>query len=199
MFRRRKQLTLGQRVLGFIWPQIGWRRATTYTLHRLGRMPGTAHSIAGGFACGAAMSFTPFVGIHFILSAILAWGIRVNIIASAIGTAVGNPWTFPFIWTWLYQTGTWMISTSGAATTRTPKFGEIFGNMLKAMLNFDMPYLLDTAAPVFWPMLVSSLPTGFVVWWVFYLPLKYTIKGYQARYRRNRGGGLTADNEGQGQ
>ncbi len=198
MFRRRNQPTLGHKILGFVWPEIGWRRATAYTLHRLGRMPGTAFSIAGGFACGAAMSFTPFVGLHFVLSAILAWSIRANIIAAIIGTAVGNPWTFPFIWTWLYQTGNWMIS-AGAGHVETPAFGEIFGNMLEAMLSLNVPYLLESVAPIFWPMLVSSLPTGFVVWWVFYLPLKYTIKGYQARRLRNRSGGMKAKHEGEGQ
>ena len=189
MFKRRNPITPGQKILGFFWPSIGWRRASAYNLHRLARIPGSVYSIAGGFACGAAMSFTPFVGLHFILAAILAWTIRANILASAIGTAVGNPWTFPFIWTWLYQTGTWVISTEAPEGAKNPEFTEIFGNMMEALLSMDVQYLIETTAPVFWPMLVSSLPTGFVVWWVFYLPLKYTVRGYQGRRRRRRKGG----------
>ncbi len=188
MFKRRIQKTLGDKILGFFWPAIGWRRAWAYTVHRLARLPGSAYSIAGGFACGAAMSFTPFVGLHFVLSAIMAWSIRANILASVIGTAIGNPWTFPFIWTWLDQTGTWMVSGEGLETAAKPDFSEIFGHMLQALLSWDVPYLLETATPVFWPMFVSSLPTAFVVWWVFYLPLKYTIQGYQNRRLRNRSG-----------
>ncbi len=186
MFKRRNQKPLGDKILGFLWPAIGWRRAWAYTMHRLARLPGSAYTIAGGFACGAAMSFTPFVGLHFILSGILAWFLRANIIASVIGTAVGNPWTFPFIWTWLYQTCTWMVSGGGLETAAKPDFSEIFGHMLQALLSWDVPYLLETATPVFWPMFVSGLPTAFVVWWVFYLPLKYTIQGYQDRRFRNR-------------
>ena len=132
------------------------------------------------------MSFTPFVGLHFVLSAILAWSIRANIIASVIGTAVGNPWTFPFIWTWLYQTGTWMVSGERLEGAAKPDFSEIFGHMLQALVSWDAAYILETAPPVFWPMFVSSLPTTFVVWWVFYLPLNYTIQGYQNRRFRNR-------------
>lgn len=188
MFKRRIQKTLGDKILGFLWPAIGWRRAWAYTMHRLARLPGSAYSIAGGFACGAAMSFTPFVGIHFVLAGIMAWAIRANILASAIGTAVGNPWTFPFIWTWLYQTGAWMVSGHELETQATPEFSEIFGNMLQALLSWDIPYLLETATPVFWPMFVSGLPTAFVIWWFFYLPLKYTIQGYQDRRFRKRGG-----------
>ncbi|MCH7831431.1 MAG: DUF2062 domain-containing protein [Proteobacteria bacterium] len=195
MFKRRIQKTLGDKILGFLWPAIGWRRAWAYTMLRLARLPGSAYSIAGGFACGAAMSFTPFVGLHFILSAVLAWTLRANIIASVIGTAVGNPWTFPFIWTWLYQTGTWMVSGERLETAAKPKFSEIFGHVLQALLSWDVPYLLETATPVFWPMFVSSLPTAFVVWWVFYLPLKYTIQGYQDRRFRNRSGTAAGNEE----
>ena len=181
MFRRSKQLSIGRKVLGIFWPAMGWRRSIKYTLYRLARLPGTAYSIAGGFACGAAISFTPFVGLHFVISAIVAWIIRANILASVIGTAVGNPWTFPFIWTWLYQTGTWIVTGGEPEQAGVPDFGEFFGNMLEAFLNFDGQYLLETAGPVFWPMLVSSIPTGFVVWWVFYLPLKYIVQSYQDR------------------
>ena len=186
MFKRRIQKTLGDKILGFFWPTIGWRRAWAYIMLRLARLPGSSYSIAGGFACGAAMSFTPFVGLHFVLSGILAWSIRANIIASVIGTAVGNPWTFPFIWTWLYQTGTWMVSGERLEGAAKPDFSEIFGHMLQALVSWDVAYILETAAPVFWPMFVSSLPTTFVVWWVFYLPLNYTIQGYQNRRFRNR-------------
>lgn len=185
MFRRNKQLSLGHKFIGFFWPAMGWRRSVKYLLHRLARLPGTAYSIAGGFACGAAISFTPFVGLHFIISAIVAWIIRTNILASAIGTAVGNPWTFPFIWTWLYQTGTWITTGGNPDQLAPPDFGAVFGHMMEAILGLNGQYLLETAAPIFWPMLVSSIPTGFIVWWVFYLPLKYIVQRYQERRLNN--------------
>lgn len=188
---------MGQKILGFFWPSIGWRRSVAYTMLRLARLPGSAYSLAAGFACGAAISFTPFVGLHFAISVILAWIIRANIVASVIGTAVGNPWTFPFIWTWLYQTGTWMTSASKGEAAPGPEFTEFFGHMMEAALNFDLPYLMDTVAPVFWPMLVSSVPTGFIIWWIFYLPLKYMIRGYQKRRAGNLDGG-DRNHEGQG-
>lgn len=189
MFKRRNQRTLGEKIVGFVWPSIGWRRATAYTMHRLARMPGSAYSIAAGFAFGAAVSFTPFVGLHFIMAATLAWLFRANVLASAIGTAVGNPWTFPFIWTWLYQSGAWMVSDHSPEGGEPPEFSEFFGQLMEAFLSFDMQYMAETAGPVFWPMLASSIPTGFVIWWVFYLPLKSMIQGYQKRRLRRRGGG----------
>ncbi len=184
MFKRRIPMSRGLRVLNFFWPSIGWRRTGAYTMHRLARLRGSPYAIAGGFACGAAISFTPFVGLHFIISAILAWIIRANIVASAIGTAIGNPWTFPFIWTWLYQTGAWMTAGQALGGDKVPEFSKIFGHIMEALLNLDGTYLMETAAPIFWPMLVSSIPTGFVIWWAFYLPLKYGVRHYQERRMR---------------
>ena len=130
MCKRRNPLSPAAKVQKFFWPSMGWQRAWAYTMHRLARLPGSSYSIAGGFACGAAISFTPFVGLHFIISAIVAWIIRANILASAIGTAVGNPWTFPFIWAWLYQTGTWMTAGEALSGDKVPEFSEVFGHMM---------------------------------------------------------------------
>ena len=47
MFKRRKKITLGDRILDFIWPAIGWRRAITYNMQRLARMPDTADLLRG--------------------------------------------------------------------------------------------------------------------------------------------------------
>ena len=41
--------------------------------HRIKRLPGTPQSIAAGVACGVAASFTPFIGLHFVLAALFAW------------------------------------------------------------------------------------------------------------------------------
>lgn len=181
MFQRRHKLPVGQQVLGWLWPRSGWRRASWYLFHRLGRLPGSAYSIAGGFACGAAISFTPFVGLHFLLSALLAWIIRCNILASAIGTAVGNPWTFPFIWVGVYRFGAWLGLGTGGPEAEHLDFAALFGQMLNAVVSLNLPYLVETAWPIWWPMFVGSIPIAIAVWYAFYWPLKWTISGYQRR------------------
>ena len=57
-------------ILNIIWPTIGWKRLLRYWVIRITRLPGSVYSISAGFACGAAISFTPFVGLHFILGAL---------------------------------------------------------------------------------------------------------------------------------
>lgn len=189
MFSRRKKLNFLHRLRTWVWPRGGWIRTSRYVMHRVSRMPGTSYSIAAGFACGAAISFTPFVGTHFIWSALLAWVIRGNIIAALIGTIIGNPWTFPFIWVWLYESGNWLISGHGDDAGNYPDFYSTFSQMTDALLRFDLDILFESAAPVIWPMLISSIPTAFVVWLAFFIPLKKMIDGYQHRRRKRRTGG----------
>jgi uncharacterized protein (DUF2062 family) len=109
MFRRRIQHGWHRRIRDLFWPRSGWRRSSTYVAHRIGRLPGTSYSIAAGFACGAAVSFTPLIGFHFVLAAMLALIVRGNLLASALGTVVGNPWTFPGIWLATYRLGSMVL------------------------------------------------------------------------------------------
>jgi len=178
-------MSIVQRVREFFWPTAGWHRSTRYVFHRVARIPGSAYSLAGGFACGAAISFTPFIGLHFILSAILAYIIRANIIASAIGTAVGNPWTFPFIWVGVFNVGSWILRADGVEAKEVD-FLEVLTESMQALHSLDFTYLFDTAWPVLLPMLVGCVPVGIFVWFIFYLPLRPMISKYQAARHHKR-------------
>ena len=156
----------------FIWPSGGLRRSALYVGHRIGRLPGTPHRIAAGLACGAAVSFTPFIGLHFVLAMVLSLLVRGNVIASAIGTAVGNPWTFPFIWAWTYALGRWFLGV---------------GELDAPAASFTLTEIFDRPSTVFWPMLLGSLPTALVAWFAAYIPVSATVAQYQrARRRRLR-------------
>ena len=105
MFLRRKSPGFWLRVRNVIWPKMGLSRAWRYLVHRMARLKASPHTIALGFAAGAFASFTPFVGLHFIIAGLIAFALRSSILASAIGTVVGNPLTFPFIWLATYNVG----------------------------------------------------------------------------------------------
>jgi len=184
MFKRRQKLSIFQRIRQFFWPTAGWSRSTKYVFHRVARIPGSAYSLAAGFACGAAISFTPFIGLHFVLSALLAYVMRANIIASAIGTVVGNPWTFPFIWVVIYNVGSWMTRAQGVAAKEVD-FLQVLTESMAAMHRMDFQYLIDTSGPILWPMLVGSVPAGIIVWIIFFAPLRPMIAKYQkSRHQR---------------
>ncbi len=171
MFRRRKKTPLYDRVRGFVWPHIGWRRTGTYMYHRLMRLPGSAHSVAAGFACGVALSFTPFVGFHFVLAALLAWIIGANVIASAVGTIVGNPWTFPIIWLAIYRLGSLILGWEVAETL--PE-------------GFTFTYIVDHPFAVLLPMTVGGIPLSVLAWILAYWPMRNFVAKYKRLRRRRR-------------
>lgn len=196
MFRRRVRSSLQRKIREFVWPRAGWDRSTRYVVYRLARIPGSAHAIAAGFACGAAVSFTPMVGAHALLSAALALAVRGSIVAALVGTVVGNPWTFPFIWIGTYRLGRWMVA-AGGPIEGGPDFVAFFGQMLDAMLSFDFRYLAETAWPVWWPMAVGAVPSAIAAWVGFYLLIRAPVTAYQRRRARwmDRQAGSTVQGE----
>ncbi len=155
--------------------------------HRVARLPGTPASIAAGFACGAAASFTPLVGFHFLLAALLAWVSRGNLIASAIGTVVGNPWTFPFIWVATFEIGCMM--TGGDGNGATVNFAFFFQSLWHSVVELDLRYFVSNVLPIWVPMLLGSLPLGLLAFCITYWPVKRAVAGYQrarvaARHRK---------------
>ena len=155
---------------------MGWNRVLRYWTFKLKRLQGSPYAIACGFACGAAVSFTPFIGFHFVIAAALAWMLRGNVIASAIGTAVGNPWTFPFIWAGILWIGTWIL-------------GYERGQELPAEVTFGT--IFERPETVLLPMLVGGLPVSVVVWLLIFFPIRRVVSNYQQhrvakRLRRRR-------------
>lgn len=126
-----------------LWPRRSFRRSTRYFVKRALRLQASPHAIAAGVSAGVFCSFTPFIGLHFILAIILAWLVRGNIVAAALGTAVGNPVTFPFIWGATLQLGKFILRHD-AATEVSPddlghflfelEFAKLWEPLLKPML-----------------------------------------------------------------
>lgn len=169
-FRRRKQLTNAERVRHFVWPKSGWLRALRYVWHRVWRLADSPHVVAIGFAAGAFASFTPLVGFHFIIGFIVAWILRGNLIASAFGTAVGNPLSFPFIWFSIYEVGAWVLGSNGAGD-KVDLSGGLFASSL------------DTLLPLIKPMMIGGLLLGPIAGFVSYLIVKPAVAVYQSRRR----------------
>ena len=164
MFRRRDPRPTLTRFGHFLWPRTGWRRAGAYFGHRVRRLPGSPYSIAAGFACGAAISFTPLLGAHFLLASLGAWLMGGNLIASALGTVVGNPWTFPLIWVASYRLGSWVLGANGSEALPD---------------GLTMAYIRDNPEAVFLPMMTGGLPMAIVAWFVSFWVVRRAVARYQ--------------------
>ncbi|PCI51571.1 MAG: hypothetical protein COB49_01265 [Alphaproteobacteria bacterium] len=163
----------------YIWPSAGWGRALSYMRHRLARIPGTPYAIAAGFACGAAVSFTPFLGFHFLLAALLAWIIGANIFTSAMGTMVGNPWTFPAILPATYYVGCWLLGV--------PHTDDFLGQINDTLGRYNLMEILSSPMATLGPFLQSTLLPmfiggifiGSVVWIIIFWILEKLVREYK--------------------
>lgn len=186
LFRRREKRSPGTVARELIWPSAGWRRTLIYLRHRIQRLPGTPYVIAGGLACGVAVSFTPFIGLHFILGAIMAWMTRTSIIASAIGTVAGNPWTFPFIWAAVYQIGNGILGRESVAEEIELTADLIFG-IFGDLFTFKLEALSDLWFQILAPMTIGGAILGAVSWGITFAVFYILVKDYQKLRRRRIG------------
>jgi len=185
ILKRRDTVSLWRRVRNVFWPEIGFHRAAKYMSHKVNRISGSPHAIALGFAAGAFASFTPAIGFHFILAALVAWLIGGNILASAIGTSVGNPLTFPFIWIATHNLGSFLLGQEGRhhIVLAAPDGGI---RLLFSQPGSFFNELWATLEPVFWPMCVGAIPLGLACGVVCYFVLKPVITRYKKRRARIR-------------
>ena len=189
MFQRREQLSLLRKVGQIFWPRMGWRRTLAYFWHRLQRIPGTPSSIAAGFACGTAIAMTPFYGTHIPTAGLLAWAIRGNIFAAVLGAQLANPWTAAPLWFSAYYLGAWMASID--LSDHPPNFIAMFRSLTESTLALDGAIFREKVWPIFWPMIVGSIPMTIVTGVVSYFALLPVLKTVQERRitRRTRKGG----------
>ena len=171
LFRRRKRTTHIERARLWVWPRVSWRRSTLYYIKRILRLSATPYAIAAGCAVGAFVSFTPFIGFHIVISIALAWLIRGNFIAAAIGTSVGNPLTFPLIWASTYELG--YVILSGEPAAAPPPLGRHF-----------LERSIENLSPIVKTMSVGSLPLGFLASLVVYTIVYKSVAAYQANRRK---------------
>ena len=116
-------------------------------------------SVAVGMAWGVAVSFTPLLGFHLIICYLGTWLMKGNLIAATVGTVIGNPWTFPFIFYLDYKIGT-----------------TIFLNRID-YYEFKISFFVENFENLFYPTLLGSIPLALIMWFVtFYVCRNFLVK-----------------------
>ncbi len=180
MFLRRKSPGFWPRVRNLIWPKMGLSRAWRYLMHRMARLKASPHAIALGFAAGAFASFSPFIGLHFILAGLIAFALRASILASAVGTVVGNPLTFPFIWLSTYNVGAALLGreTKGEVVLDLPAVSESAASA--GMMEFA-GRLFHRIEPVFLPMIIGGTLLGLACAAGCYFIVRLSVERFKQR------------------
>ncbi len=175
---RKRRRGLPAKVSAWLWPAGGWGRAWRYLAMRVSRIPGTPYALAAGFSWGVFASFLPVPGLHFVLAASFALATRSNVLASAIGTIIGNPWTFPFIWLGSYELGSWFgLEPEGV------HFASRWGRAFEAGLDLRFGEFLEAAQPLLLTMTVGGVVLGALAWGLFFALLAPLVSAYQRRRR----------------
>jgi hypothetical protein len=169
------------------WPRMGLRRYGTYLRKRVMRLSASPHAIAAGVASGAAVSMLPLIGLHFFLGFVLAFATRGNMIAAAIGTAWGNPITFPFFFAASYAVGDWMTGGGGISSAESEQLATTGAHLSDGLFSGG----LEAVWPTFVTMMIGGLPIAVAVYTVFYIMVRMVVTRFralrQARMAERRG------------
>lgn len=178
MFKRRTPHTPLRLIREMFWPSMGWIRALRYVRLRIIRLSDSTHKIAAGLAIGAAISFSPLIGTHFIQAGAIAYFIRANVLSSLIGTFVGNPWTFPFIWWGSIKFGAFLFGVMGLAA----------GTAIPEHMGFSAFWEIVTSHPlqIFMPWLLGGYLLAVIVWPIAYYSFFQMVKGAKLARKKAR-------------
>lgn len=169
LFKRRDKLKPHQKVRNFFAPSKGLRRGFKYIWQRISRIKATPYAIAFGVAAGSFASCTPFFGFHFIIAAVIAYAFKGNLVASALGTFVGNPLTFPIFWVINSRIGGFVLGNDVVIPLPSGKHQKHFFKGFEEMwVNLK-------------PIIIGSVPLGLVVGAIMYFIVYRTVKLYQER------------------
>jgi len=147
------------------------RRFFSYYKLKLARLPASSYAISAGFACGSMVSFTPLLGFHFVLAVVFSYLLRANYIAALIGTIVGNPISFPFIWGLIYKVGAFIVDRSD--------------NSLSPNINFEI--IIKQTYDIFVPMLVGGAVLAIPVWLLtYFITYSFVSSFKKARIKKQK-------------
>ena len=185
LFQRRSPPDWREKLRVAVWPRRYWSRSLKYLAKRVLRLTASPHAIAAGIAAGVFASFTPFMGMHFIISFIVAYVIAGNMIAAATGTFLGNPITFPFIWAATYSTGNFILK--GETNGHRPE-EALKGLTDISLWDEGLHGIVEIAAsiwePVLKPMSVGAIPLGIAAALIAYVITRWSAVAFQLSRHR---------------
>ena len=107
---------------------------------------------------------------------------RTTLRSGIIGTFVGNPLSWPFIWVSTYVMGLQIVGLEGAFD---PAAVERNVMLLWGALADPSPQLFDATAallwPLLWPMLAGSVPIGLLTAAIVYYISRNVVRGWRLR------------------
>ena len=191
MFKRRERRSIFRFFYEVIFSLKGISRAIEYVGIRLKRIPDTPHKISLGMSCGIFASFTPLFGLHFLIAGLLSYVLRANVLASLIGTFIGNPLTFPIITVFNLKLGEWILGSNEYSSGDGGKIFEGFLDFIfliyKSLFTEgsigenSVPRMNEFLYGVFIPYSLGGLILGILIAIISYFLLRPLVSTYQKK------------------
>ena len=191
MFKRRERRSIFRFFNEVIFSLKGISRAIEYVGMRLKRIPDTPHKISLGMSCGIFASFTPLFGLHFLIAGLLSYLLRANVLASLIGTFVGNPITFPIITVFNLKLGEWILGSSEYSSGDGGKIFEGFLDFIFLIYKSfftegsigenNVPRMNEFLNGIFIPYSLGGLILGIFIAVISYFLLRPLVATYQKK------------------
>ena len=191
MFKRRERRSIFRFFYEVIFSLKGISRAIEYVGIRLKRIPDTPHKISLGMSCGIFASFTPLFGLHFLIAGLLSYVLRANVLASLIGTFIGNPITFPIITVFNLKLGEWILGSNEYSSGDGGKIFEGFLDFIfliyKSLFTEgligenNVPRMNEFLYGVFIPYSLGGLILGISIAIISYFLLRPLVSTYQKK------------------
>lgn len=185
IFKRRQKPRFWVKMREYVWPTMGWKRALHYYKHRVLRTGDSTYKITAGLAAGIGVSFSPFLGTHFVQGLALSWALRGNWIAMFVGTAFGNPWTLPILFALNYKLGVFLCGLFGYADFVALPDDVTRDGFLDDSSAF-VAYMFDHPMKFLLPMVVGGYTSCAVSLPISYALLYYPVRRARFIYRLQR-------------
>jgi uncharacterized protein (DUF2062 family) len=139
-----------------IWVKIA--RLSRYSYLRVVRIKAPAESIALGMALGVFAGALPFLSLQMAIAVALAFVMRGNIIAAALGTWWSNPFNWALIFPLLYMLGKVFVPVEVAHLS----INEFLNLPLLDLLQRSWKWLLITTLGGF----IAGIPLAMITYFV---------------------------------
>lgn len=163
--------------------QLLGKRAA-YLWRRVLRVSATPHQVALGCAIGVFAACTPFFGAQMLLAGGLAYLLRVSVAAALLGTFVGNPLSWPAIWSASYVAGAWMLGLDPAyAAEHLAAHLSDSASLISASIRQPTPQVIDATvvnlSSILRPLALGGMLIGLIAAAVSYYPTRRAVRLFQ--------------------
>ncbi|HMV46693.1 MAG TPA: DUF2062 domain-containing protein [Blastocatellia bacterium] len=128
------------------------------------------------FAIGALIGFSPLLGLHTIIAAIVAVVWRLNKVALFTGVYISNPWTVAPVVAVSWAIGRWFVETP---PIELPQF------TMTAIASAEFWRQIASQWPQLLPFAIGASIVSVVCALVSYPLMLYVLRAYRRKYPNN--------------